>query len=40
VDLDPSNVYFWLFVGVLAKLPRLDREEHVDSGGSLAVGSR
>jgi hypothetical protein len=40
VDLDPSNVYFWLFIGVLAKLPRLDREEHVDSGGSLAVGSR
>jgi hypothetical protein len=26
VDLDPSNVYFWLLVGVLAKLPRLDQE--------------
>jgi hypothetical protein len=24
VDLDPTNVYFWLFVGVLAKLPQLD----------------
>jgi hypothetical protein len=31
VDLDPSNVYFWLLVGVLAKLPRLDQEP---GGGS------
>ena len=26
-DLDPMNVYFWLFAGMLAKLPQLDREE-------------
>ena len=24
VDLDPINVYFWVFSGVLAKLPFLD----------------
>jgi len=24
VDLDPINVYFWVFSGVLAKLPYLD----------------
>jgi hypothetical protein len=24
VDIDPVNVYFWLFVGVLLKLPRLE----------------
>jgi O-antigen ligase len=40
VDLDPSNVYFWLFIGVLAKLPQLDQKEHVESGSSSAVGSR
>jgi hypothetical protein len=27
IDLDPTNVYFWLFVGVLAKLPQLDRPD-------------
>jgi hypothetical protein len=25
-DLDPLNVYFWLFVGLLFKLPALDAE--------------
>ena len=24
IDLDPVNVYFWMFAGVLAKLPHLD----------------
>ncbi|HVD14473.1 MAG TPA: hypothetical protein VNK73_08480 [Actinomycetota bacterium] len=28
VDLDPINVYFWLFIGVLARLPQLDAAEH------------
>lgn len=26
LDLDPVNVYFWLLVGVMAKLPLLDQE--------------
>jgi len=26
-DLDPMNVYFWLLVGILMGLPRLDRAE-------------
>jgi hypothetical protein len=25
IDLDPMNVYFWLFLGMLAALPALDR---------------
>jgi hypothetical protein len=25
IDIDPMNVYFWLFVGVMAKIPVLDR---------------
>jgi hypothetical protein len=25
LDLDPVNVYFWFFAGVLASLPALDR---------------
>jgi len=40
VDLDPSNVYFWLFIGVLAKLPRLDQDEPPGSGMPSALGSR
>ncbi len=24
MDIDPINVYFWLFAGVLARLPALD----------------
>jgi hypothetical protein len=31
LDLDPSNVYFWLLIGVLAKLPRLDEPEHAET---------
>ncbi|HVH51290.1 MAG TPA: hypothetical protein VM690_04030, partial [Gaiellaceae bacterium] len=27
LDLDPLNVYFWLLLGVLAKLPTLDAAE-------------
>lgn len=27
VDLDPMNIYFWLFAGILAKLPELERDE-------------
>ncbi len=27
IDLDPINVYFWLFAGVLFKLPALERPE-------------
>jgi len=26
-DLDPINVYFWLFAGILMSLPRLERRE-------------
>jgi hypothetical protein len=26
MDMDPINIYFWLFVGVLARLPELDAE--------------
>ncbi|HEX6677360.1 MAG TPA: hypothetical protein VF486_20320 [Actinomycetes bacterium] len=40
VDLDPSNVYFWLFVGVLARLPQLDRSEQPGSRQSAAVAGR
>jgi hypothetical protein len=29
-DLDPINIYFWLFAGILMGLPRLDRRETVD----------
>jgi hypothetical protein len=25
LDIDPTNVYFWLFAGILAAIPRLDR---------------
>ena len=32
LDLDPINVYFWVFAGVLAKLPYLDRPESVPAG--------
>ena len=32
VDLDPVNIYFWVFAGVLAKLPFLDRPESVPAG--------
>lgn len=39
VDLDPTNVYFWLVVGVLAKLPLLDRRERPAGGRPSAVGS-
>jgi hypothetical protein len=35
MDMDPTNVYFWLFVGVLAKLPQLDSPESTSSGLSL-----
>jgi hypothetical protein len=24
LDLDPMNVYFWLFIGILLRLPALD----------------
>jgi hypothetical protein len=27
LDMDPMNVYFWLLLGLLFKLPTLDREE-------------
>jgi hypothetical protein len=27
LDIDPANVYFWLFAGVLARLPYLERAE-------------
>jgi hypothetical protein len=27
IDLDPVNVYFWLFAGVLARVPVLERIE-------------
>jgi hypothetical protein len=26
LDIDPMNVYFWLLLGVLLKLPKLDEE--------------
>jgi threonine/homoserine efflux transporter RhtA len=26
-DLDPINVYFWLFAGILMSLPRLERQK-------------
>ena len=32
IDLDPVNIYFWVFAGVLAKLPFLDRPESVPAG--------
>jgi hypothetical protein len=28
LDLDPINVYFWLFAGILIRLPLLPEEEH------------
>ena len=30
IDLDPLNIYFWLFAGILAALPGLDRQEAGD----------
>jgi hypothetical protein len=32
LDIDPMNVYFWLFAGVLAAIPRLDATTGVDRG--------
>jgi threonine/homoserine efflux transporter RhtA len=29
-DLDPINIYFWLFAGILMGLPRLERQEVVE----------
>jgi hypothetical protein len=29
-DLDPINIYFWLFAGILMSLPRLERQEVVE----------
>jgi hypothetical protein len=29
-DLDPINIYFWLFAGILMGLPRLERRETVE----------
>jgi hypothetical protein len=29
-DLDPINIYFWLFAGILMRLPRLERREAGD----------
>jgi len=26
-DLDPINIYFWLFAGIMMGLPRLERRE-------------
>jgi hypothetical protein len=34
MDLDPVNVYFWLFAGVLAGLSRLDSPPPLDEGAS------
>lgn len=37
LDLDPTNVLFWLFVGILLKLPALDVQDLAATG---ATGSR
>ncbi len=42
IDMDPTNVYFWLIVGLLAKLPLLDQppQPALLSGGQLVAQSR
>jgi hypothetical protein len=37
LDLDPVNVYFWFFAGVLACLPALDRARE-DAAAQCAIG--
>jgi hypothetical protein len=32
LDFDPTNVYFWLFAGMLAAIPRLDQTTPPDGG--------
>ncbi len=40
LDLDPVNVYFWLFAGVMASLPALDRPcEDASAQGEIAEES-
>ncbi|MEJ7787374.1 MAG: hypothetical protein WKF96_21430 [Solirubrobacteraceae bacterium] len=39
LDLDPTNILFWLFVGILLKLPTLDAERETVLVGS-RLGSR
>jgi hypothetical protein len=36
LDIDPLNVYFWLFAGILMKLPKLDAIEGYSQGGQPA----
>jgi hypothetical protein len=36
LDYDPLNVYFWLFAGILMKLPKLDAIEGYSQGGQPA----
>lgn len=33
LDLDPTNVYFWLLVGILLKLPTLDQQDEYEDDG-------
>ncbi len=33
IDYDPTNVYFWLFAGILMKLPQLDQKLFSQSVG-------
>ena len=39
LDLDPINVYFWLFIGVLVRISTLDRMPAKTDGASDAVGT-
>jgi hypothetical protein len=39
LDIDPINVYFWLFAGVLARIPLLDFERHRDHVALSVSGS-
>jgi hypothetical protein len=38
LDIDPMNVYFWLFLGVLFKLPRLDDATPLPTTGAASEG--
>jgi hypothetical protein len=39
IDLDPMNVYFWLFAGMLARIPSLDHALEHSSSASVPDGT-